>query len=37
MAGPMVFVVDDDTAVRTSLRRLLAPLRHPGTPPGRVE
>ena len=29
MARPTVFVVDDDTAVRTSLRRLLAPLRHP--------
>jgi FixJ family two-component response regulator len=29
MARPTVFVVDDDASVRTALRRLLAPLRHP--------
>ena len=29
MARPTVFVVDDDTSVRTGLRRLLVSLRHP--------
>jgi len=28
MAGPIIFVVDDDTSVRTALRRLLLPLKH---------
>jgi FixJ family two-component response regulator len=29
MARPTVFVVDDSSSVRTGIRRLLAPLRHP--------
>ena len=29
MASPIVFVVDDDVSIRTAVRRLLLPLRHP--------
>jgi FixJ family two-component response regulator len=29
MAGPVIFVVDDDASVRKAVRRLLLPLQHP--------